>query len=257
MSVVIDKNTLYPFLIYNKPIPYDNNIILYPVTMENYLLFQTLISSMTVRKNSTFRSKKIIKMSYLEFLIYSFGNKELEDEYQIPKLSNYFLYAVQLLQICCKGSEIKINPNTNDIYINLELITPKIFDDLRNIIFLQNDVDFDINEFINYDTEKLLARAQEKMNKNKDTAEIEDYIDSLIIALNIDESRVMNMTIRKFWRYIHRFQLHESYTIQKTGECSGFVKFKEPIRYWMLSIEKADKYADLKSSEDSIRSKMG
>lgn len=254
--MVISKETLYPYLLYNKPIPYDENIILYPITMEHYILFNALVESLTIRKNSIFRSKKIVKMSYLDFLIFSFSNEELENEYNIPNLSKYYIYAVQLLQMCCKNSDVKINQGSLDIYINSEKITPKIFDDIRKIIFIQNDVDYD-DKFLNRETEELLNRAQEKMNRNVDKAEIEDYIDSLIVALNIDENRVMNMTIRKFWRYVNRLQLHENYTICKTGECSGLVKFKEPIRYWMLSIEKSDKYSNLKASEDSVRSKIG
>ena len=67
----------------------------------------------------------------------------------------------------------------------------------------------------------------------------------------------MNMSIRKFWRYIKRYQLYENYTISKTGECSGMVKFKEPIKYWMVSLEKnEDKYKNFKANETELRSKI-
>ena len=250
----INKDYLLPYLIYNKPYQYNEYITLYPVTMNDVILFQTLSSSIIVRKNSIFHSKKIIKMNYLEFLYYSFGNTDLENEYNIRSLSQYLFLAVQLLQLCCKGQEVKVF--NNGITINNQTITSQMFDDLRRIIIIQNDIDFDIDEFLNYDTEQRLLKAQKDLNKSDDKANIEDYIDSLVIAMNTTEERVMNMTIRKFWRYIKRYQLHEGYTIAKTGECSGMVSFKEPIKHWMISLEEDDKYKDLKTDENSLKGKI-
>ncbi|MCI9540592.1 MAG: hypothetical protein HFG39_05935 [Lachnospiraceae bacterium] len=250
----INKDILLPFLIYDKPFPYYGTITLYPVTMDNILLFQTLSQSIIIRKDSIFHNKKIIKMSYLDFLIYAFGNKELETQYKIPYLSQYYLYAIQLLQLCCKDAEITMD-QTGYLYINKILITPEIFDDLRRIIILQNEIDFDIDEFLNYDTEQRLQKA-DTQNHKKDKITIEDYIDSLIIAMNTTENQIINMTIRKFWRYIKRYQLHENYTIAKTSEYSGLVSFKEPIPYWMVSLDEEDKYKHLKTDENELKGKI-
>ena len=257
MSVEIKKETLFPLLIYNKPVKYTENIILYPVTMNDIITFQALSQSITVRKNSTFHEKQIIKMTYLDFLLYCLGNEELEKQYKIIGLSQYFFYAIQLLQLCCKDAEIKLNQQTGQIIINDEVITPQMFDDLRRIIIIQNDIDFDIDEFLNYDTEQRLLKAQKDLDKDKDKANIEDYIDSLVIAMHTTEDRIMEMTIRKFWRYIKRYNLHEYYTIMRTGECSGMVSFKEPIKHWMISLEEDDKYKHLKADENEIRGKIG
>lgn len=251
----INKEALFPFLIYNKPIKY-HNIILHPITMNDIVAFQALSPSITVRKNSIFHEKKIIKMTYLDFLLYCLGNEELEAQYKIIGLSQYFIYAMQLLQLCCKDTDIKLNQQTGQIIINEEIITPEIFDDLRRIIIIQNDIDFDIDEFLNYDTEQRLLKAQKDLDKNKGTSNIEDYIDSLVIAMKITEDEIMNMTIRKFWRYIKRYNLYENYTIMRTGECSGMVSFKEPIKHWMISLENDDKYKHLKANENEIRGKL-
>lgn len=256
INVNINKDTLLPFLIYNKPIKYSEHITLYPITMKDYISFQVFSQSITIRKNSTFHDKRIIKMTYLDFLFYCLNHKELEKQYKINELSQYYFYAIQLLQLCCKESEIKINQKTGQFYINDEIITPQIFDDLRRIIIIQNDIDFDIDEFLNYDTEQQLLKARKNLNKNIDKANIEDYIDSLVIAMNVTEEKIMHMTIRKFWRYIKRYQLHENYTIAKTGECSGMVKYKEPIKHWMISLEEEDKYKNLKTDEQSLKNKI-
>lgn len=75
--------------------------------------------------------------------------------------------------------------------------------------------------------------------------------------MNTTEEHIMNMSIRKFWRYIKRYQLHENYTILKSGECCGMVTFKEPIKYWMVSLEEDDKYKHLKTDENELRGKIG
>jgi len=256
MNVEINKQSLFPFIIYNREIKYDEHITLFPVFMRDIISFQILSPSIIVRKNSTFHDKKIIKMTYLDFLSYCVNHKELEEEYKIPGLSEYYFYAIQLLQLCCKDSKIELNQQTGQLFINGGLITPRIFDDLRRIIIIQNDIDFDIDEFLNYDTEQRLLKAQKDFDKDKGQADIEDYIDSLVIAMNTTEDRVMNMTIRKFWRYIKRYQLHENYTILKAGECSGMVSFKEPVRHWMVSLEQDDKYKHLKTDENELRSKI-
>ena len=254
---MINKSDLFFFLIYNKPFVYNSNITIYPVTMRDIMSFQIVSQSITVKKNSTFRDKKIIKMNYLDFLFYSFNNKELESQYNIPELSYYLLYFVQLLKLCCKTDNIHFGNQANQLYINNILITPEIFDDIRRIIIIQNDIDFDIDEFINYDTEQRLLRAQKDITKEESKSNIEDYIDSLIVAMNVTEERVMNMTVRKFWRYIKRYQLHEGYTIAKTGEYSGMVSFKQPIEHWMKSLEEDDKYKHLKTDENELTSKIG
>lgn len=253
----ISKDALLPFLIYNKPFQYNEHITLSPVTMNDVVLFQTLSKSITLRKNSIFHEKVIIKMTYFDFLIYSFGNEELENQYKIYGLSKYLFHALQLLKLCCKDCEITINQEASQFCINGEVITPQIFDDLRRIIIIQNDIDFDIDEFLNYDTEQRLLKAENDQRKANIKSNIEDYIDSLVIAMNTTEEHIMNMSIRKFWRYIKRYQLHENYSILKSGECCGMVTFKEPIKYWMVSLEEDDKYKHLKTDENELRGKIG
>lgn len=252
--VKFSKDTLLPYLIYNESYQYNEYITLYPVTMKDIILFQSLTCSITVRKNSIFHTKKIIKMNYLSFLFFALGNIELESEYNIPGLSQYLILALQMLQLCCKNQEVKITHE--GIFINDKIVTSEVFDDLRRIIIIQNDIDFDIDEFINYDTEQRLIKAQRDLNRDDVKATIEDYIDSLVIAMSTTEEYVKNMTIRKFWRYIKRYQFHEGYTIAKTGECSGMVSFKEPIKHWMISLDEDDKYKNLKTDENSLKGKL-
>lgn len=240
MEVVIaeiNEDSLYPYLLYEYPYIYKDKITLHPVKMNQILEFQLYSQSITVNKNNRFSNKDIIKMSYWDFLIYATLNPELEEQYNYKGLSLYYQYLILLLKMVCVGQEVKITQNQTISINGLEL-SPESLDDIRRIIILQNDIDFDIDEFLNYDTIQRLEKARSDLDKSQDKATIEDYIDSLIIALHLDKQFIMNMPIRMFWRLIKRYNLYESYKILKSSECSGMVSFKEPIKYWMSSLEK-------------------
>ena len=254
----ISKDTLFPYLIYNKEIKYNEHITLYPIKMKDIITFQQYQIALTLRKDSIFQDKQIIKMGYLEFIKYACRNDELAQKYNIPLLPFYYDFIIGILQLTCgEDVEIKYNTSTLDFSINDFLVTDEVFDDLRKIIIIQNDIDFDVDEFMNIDTVKALEKAREfEAKKNKEKADIEDYIDSIIIGLKVTEEYVSNLTIRKFWRYIKRINKHEEYEACRSGQMSGIVTFKEPIQHWMTSIEVTDKYENLKTDEEELRSKI-
>ena len=254
----ISKDTLFPYLIYNKEIKYNEHITLYPIKMKDIITFQQYQIALTLRKDAIFQDKQIIKMGYLEFIKYACRNDELAQKYNMPLLPFYYDFIIGILQLTCgEDVEIKYNTSTLDFSINDFLVTDEVFDDLRKIIIIQNDIDFDIDEFMNIDTVKALEKAREfEAKKNKEKADIEDYIDSMIIGLKVTEDYVSNLTIRKFWRYIKRINKHEEYEACRSGQMSGIVTFKEPIQHWMTSIEVTDKYENLKTDEEELRSKI-
>ena len=258
MSVEISKDTLFPYLIYNKEIKYNEHITLYPIKMKDIITFQQYQMALTLRKDAIFQDKQIIKMGYLEFIKYACRNDELAQKYNMPLLPFQYDFIIGILQLTCgEDVEIKYNTSTLDFSINDFLVTDEVFDDLRKIIIIQNDIDFDIDEFMNIDTVKALEKAREfEAKKNKEKADIEDYIDSIIIGLKVTEEYVSNLTIRKFWRYIKRINKHEEYEACRSGQMSGMVTFKEPIQHWMTSIEVTDKYENLKTDEEELRSKI-
>ena len=226
--------------------------------MKDIITFQQYQMALTLRKDAIFQDKQIIKMGYLEFIKYACRNDELAQKYNMPLLPFYYDFIIGILQLTCgEDVEIKYNTSTLDFSINDFLVTDEVFDDLRKIIIIQNDIDFDIDEFMNIDTVKALEKAREfEAKKNKEKADIEDYIDSIIIGLKVTEDYVSNLTIRKFWRYIKRINKHEEYEACRSGQMSGMVTFKEPIQHWMTSIEVTDKYENLKTDEEELRSKI-
>lgn len=259
MSVEISKLALYPYLIFNKEYKYNEHITLHPVKMKHILLFQHTQEVLTLRKDSIFHEKEIIKMEYLEFIKYACRNYELAQKYNMMALPVYYDFVLQLMQLVCGAdANISYDSDTLDFYINNELVTNKMFDDIRKIIILQNDIDYDIDKFMNMDTVMALEKAKEfESKKNKEKADIEDYIDSLVIDLKVTEDYVSDLTIRKFWRYIKRINKREEYQTCHSAQMTGLVTFKEPLQHWMTTIEVTDKYENLKSDEEELRSKIG
>lgn len=257
--MTINQDLIKSNLLYNLPVKYDEHITLYPVTMKNILDFQMFQRSIIVRKDSIFTEKTILKMEYLDFLKYARKNNELAEKYEMKELVVYFDFLLYLLKMTCgENSKVEFNENTLDIFINDELITNEIFNDLRRIIIIQNGINFDPDEFISLDVIRALEKAQEfEDQKSNEHADIEDYIDSVVIALKMSEEEVSNLSIRKFWRYVKRISKHEEYVSYSIGRLSGFVTFKKPLSHWMTSIEVTDKYENLKADESELRSKIG
>ena len=244
---------LYSYLLFSSPINYTNDLILYPIRMEHILDFSILKQSILVRKNSMFPVKKVIKMSYLEFLFFCHNNIDFANEYEMPLLPHYYSFAHNLLKLVFKGQEVLANSKTGGFKINGVELTDDQFDDIRRIIIIQNGIDFDIDEFIHYDTEKELMKAQEVV-QGKDKSSIEDYIDSVCVGMHLSEDEVRQLTIRKFWRYVKRISKKDIFTIMKTAESGGMVKFKEHIPYWMCELDdNTDRFKDVKTDAQSLR----
>lgn len=254
----IDKKLLFPYIIYNKPFHYNDQITLYPIKMKDIILFQQYQEALTLRKDSIFHEKQIIKMEYWDFIKYACRNSKLALKYDMPFLMFYYDFIINILKLVCGDTaEIRYNTSTLTVHINDFEITNEIFNDLRKIIIIQNDIDFDIDEFLNIDTVRALEKAKEfEAKKNKEKSDIEDYIDSLVVALKVTEEYVENMTIRKFWRYINRINKHEQYEACLSGQMGGLVTFKEPLQHWMTTIEVVDKYEKYKTDEDELRNKV-
>lgn len=253
---------LTEYLVFDKPIPYRDICTLYPVKAKDIIDFNLCIDSIIMRKNSLFPIKKILKMSYLDFLKFSSGNLELAKEHNLPVLPAYYFMATSLIQMACVDQKIEyevIEDNKiGDFFINGKLIDSRAFDDIRRIILLQNGIDFDIDEFINYETELALRESAEyEAKKYNEHMTLEDMVDSLVVGLKLDCPRIKELSIRKFKRYIDRLNKYDNYKILKTAENSGFVSFKNPVSHWMCSIDKnTDKYEDLKTTVEQLKKKI-
>ncbi len=240
--------------VFSEGFNYNDKITLYPVRIRNYIDFSLYKNSIIINQKSSFPSKEIIKMSYWKFLTELSKRPELGKQFGDPMAGTYLLFALKLIQMVCRTNEISINQREKLVIKGCE-IDDEGFDDLRRIIIIQNNIDYDIDNYINADTERGLRKAAEKLNRNKDKSTFEDYIDSLAIYMQLGENEIGNLTINKFWRYITRINLRDNFIICRTGEAYG-TKFKEPIKHWMNAPDK-DKNKDIKTDREAVKQKIG
>ena len=194
----INKEILQKNLIFDLPVVYDDNITLYPVRMKDSLDFQVFQLAITARKDSIFQRKDVIKMGYWDFIKETAISPDNFQSKDLPLVSFYYSFILTMLpKICEKDANIECNTSTLDVYINGELITNEIFDDMRRIIILQNDIDFNIDEFMNIDTVKALERARDfEAKKNKETSDIAHGIHMAIAAKAISLMRRVGLEPR-------------------------------------------------------------
>ena len=245
---MIKKTELEEYFTYDKPVPY-KDLLIYPVRIIDYLNFFISVNCLTFEKNKI-PDVNIIKMSYLDFLFYTFDKDKNGKVYLMMLLEIFKL----CLNIDYKQIEyIKDEKDKLNLIFNLQYekenkkitIDKTDFDNIKNIILLQNIPDYD-DTYIDPKVEAALKEAQEFMNRNKKKiASLEDQIVCVMLALHeTDESKIHNLTIRKFSKILQRYDYKLHYEIYKQAECSGMVTFKEDINHWMSELSNS-KYSDV------------
>jgi len=257
---MIKENELEEYFTYDKPVPY-KELLIYPVKVVDYLNFFISVNCLTFEKNKI-PDPNIIKMSYLDFLFYTF---EKDENGKV-----YLMMLLEIFKIClninydqikyAKDENDKINFifNLEDEYSEYKNITvnKNDFDNIKKIILLQNIPDYD-DTYIDPKVEAALKEAQEFMNRNKKKiSSLEDQIICVMLALNeVDNKKIHNLTIRKFTKILQRYDYKLHYEIYKTASMSGFVSFKEDIDHWMSELS-SKKYSDVIIDYGEFKSKI-
>ena len=244
--------------IYDEPVEY-KGLKIYPIRMRDFLEFNYSIGSLLLDKDSI-PDINIINMTYYEFLMYL--STEIENAVDKP---SYKLD--MLLRICFNLDRDPVKTpilygeykNKLAFQINDVILTSRDFDEIKNIIVLQNEIEtIDVN--MKKETRDMLDKAKEakaKMSGDKQCG-LEDQMICLSIATGMSLDDIYNMTIRKFKRYIRRVDHKIHYEIYKTASMSGFVEFKDKNfpKHWMVDLDNNDKYGDVLVSFDSIAEKI-
>jgi len=103
---MIKKTELEEYFTYDKPVPY-KELLIYPVKVIDYLIFFTSVNCLTFEKNKI-PDINIIKMSYLDFLFYTF------DKDENGKI--YLMMLLEIFKICLNIDYKQIEYNKNVIF---------------------------------------------------------------------------------------------------------------------------------------------
>lgn len=221
-------------------------LLLYPVTMDKYydfMLFSTIIS---LNKNNT-NDIKIIKMSYLEFLLYL-----VDMELSLPieeRLYSNLLYG--LIELVTQKHDVKIIYDTKSIVIDGFRLSSKEFELFRGIVLAQNKVNYKESN-INPELQKELDEANRLRTNGRKPITLEKQMITLTLNSAMSLEDVKKLTIRKFDIAMEMMDRVMSYKIDKTAERSGNVKFKNDITHYLFE----EKERDQLISADSFTSKF-
>lgn len=240
-------------LYFDEPIPY-KELLIYPVTMKDYLEFHWLVSCLLIDKNSI-PDINVISMSYLRFLYYNAANNDEPYVYMLKML----LCMVLHIEF---NEEMSFYVDENDrafFKVRGVAYSGSDFDEIVKIIFEQNCIT-PIDNTIQKEVRDALEKAEEfKMQQTKQKmCSLEEQMICVLISTPLKLEDIYKLTIRKFEKILQRVDAKLHYQIYLNASMSGMVKFKDEsvIQHWMNDLTKDDRYSDVKVDMDTMRNKI-
>ena len=241
-------------LYFDEPIPY-KELLIYPVTMKDYLEFHWLVSCLLIDKNSI-PDINVISMSYLRFLYYNAANNDEPYVYMVK-----MLLCMVLHMDFNEEMSFYVDEKSDKAFFKVRGVaySDSDFDEIVKIIFEQNCIT-PIDNTIQKEVRDALEKAEEfKMQQTKQKmCSLEEQMICVLISTPLKLEDIYNLTIRKFEKILQRVDAKLHYQIYLSASMSGMVKFKDEsvIQHWMNDLTKDDRYSDVKVDMDTMRNKI-
>ena len=241
-------------LYFDEPIPY-KELLIYPVTMKDYLEFHWLVSCLLIDKNSI-PDINVISMSYLRFLYYNAANNDEPYVYMIK-----MLLCMVLHMDFNEEMSFYVDEKSDKAFFKVRGVaySDSDFDEIVKIIFEQNCIT-PIDNTIQKEVRDALEKAEEfKMQQTKQKmCSLEEQMICVLISTPLKLEDIYKLTIRKFEKILQRVDAKLHYQIYLNASMSGMVKFKDEsvIQHWMNDLTKDDRYSDVKVDMDAMRNKI-
>lgn len=171
-------------------------------------------------------------------------DKIIEEYSESKKIDNIKEYATKM-------EEIK------DKMFNIITISSEEFDEMRQLIMLQNDIK---PQHFNAETEKLLYEMKIKLKstrKDNSYTTMEDLITIVSYSMHISNEEMENLTIRRFNRYLDIALSKDDYYMYKSLELSGAIKMKSEIPHWIKHYEPKGKFDDVLVDGGNLLTSLG
>jgi hypothetical protein len=127
---------------------------------------------------------------------------------------------------------------------------------LRKIVLYQNLPDFKDDSWVNKEVRDDHKAKQELLSKDAGTASIEKKIVAVATMTHYKVEELYDMPIRKFLMLLTTMDDLVTYTTNRIGSMSGFVKQKGPLEHWIYKKQKGiyDKAVDAQTFKNTITS---
>lgn len=171
-------------------------------------------------------------------------DKIIEEYSESKKIDDIKEYAAKM-------EEIK------DKMFNIITISSEEFDEMRQLIMLQNDIK---PQHFNAETEKLLYEMKIKLKstrKDNSYTTMEDLITIVSYSMHISNEEMENLTIRRFNRYLDIALSKDDYYMYKSLELSGAIKMKSEIPHWIKHYEPKGKFDDVLVDGGNLLTSLG
>jgi hypothetical protein len=242
------KNREYP----RSPINFEG-VFLYPVTVSQINLFKQCSAVLQIDPLEL-PDIKFQAMSRLRFILETFRMLEelirmvLGDEQEIS------LQHPTDRRLDGKILHITRRPSQTDQGVSL-VLTPKLFDDFRRVVLIQNGIDISEEEVdpvmrrvYNEDMVRLQRAGQTQSGITE-----EDRLDLMSLHNRCLRSELGEMPLREYILKTDRLLTKEIYQAQLNGQMTGFVKFKKEPRHWLIRQTNKEKILSHFRTEDDVK----
>lgn len=256
-----DDSMLKVFYANDYPVPFKEDLLLYPVQVDLYYCFHLLVECLLL-PHLTSGDINAISMSYLEYLIYLSEKKQD---------MTHIVYLSQLLLIVFRKEETFTNSNNEEKssisidFKNKKLkicdieVTSQEFDFIRKTILEQNAIEVP-DETLPPELVKAFKEKEEfklKQSKMK-MCSFEDQINVVVAKSSYRRDEIMTMSIRSFTRLLTRVDKIMAYEISTLLSPNMDKKDREKIPHYMESIDSTlkERYEKEFTDMDSLKKKV-
>lgn len=210
-----------------------------PILVKDYPYYEMAKIILEIDKNEI-NDIKIIKMSYLEFILNLIETDQL-----------YANCLVSLCNLCFGYEKVGVSTHKNKKVLCLcdedeivkYIITSKDFEEIAKIILNQNDANYD-NRYINPEVKELMAEYYKVKSKNTKSPTLEEKKAFVTSKTGIMFSQLNEMPYRHFDMVYSSNVNSEIYIAQKMVQCSYKYEVKEDVKHPLFEPKK-DPYAEI------------
>lgn len=205
--------------------------------------------------------KKILKMSYLKYLLYVVqGSIDINGSQITDGLLEFLKYITREDNIEYRYFYLDDNDDFFDglkveIIINGKIFTEQDFDIIRGIVLQQNGLSIEYVEEFDPSLEKLLIYAHNGMENI--TFEDQIYVFATLNHISIDA--IKNYTLYQFKKHFVRSVLFLDYTLYNPLEVSGQIKSKtgeKIVKHYMEHMHEKSRYDGILIPQQELMAKI-
>lgn len=225
---------------------------IYPIKLKD-IKYQNLFYKLMCYPKNYIPDVQIIKMSYLKYILIAVQQTINADSTEMATdLIDFLKYVTKKeVDITYKysGETPTINNLSLKIIIGNQEFTERNFDDIREIILLQNGLSYEYIEEYNPELEKFL----DFVNRGGSNMTFQDEIFTFCVLMKIGLKEVENYTLFQFKNLFEKLLTLKEFDLYKPLVVSGQITLKSgEIKHYLYRSVKLGRYDSIKVNKDAF-----